>query len=106
MVGRIGHGGILGQAPELQAASQPGGVQVRSMEGQHLRGYSKNEEERVESKSSVEGVTWEWVDLGYQRGKESERMLRFGVRVTRRLERWKSARQTLVVLGMGSGIWM
>ena len=36
MVGRIGCGGILGQAPELQAASQPGGVQVRSMKGRHL----------------------------------------------------------------------
>lgn len=49
------------------------------------------------------GVTWEWVDLGHQRGEESERMLRFGVRVTRRLERWKSARQTLAV--WGGGVW-
>ena len=105
-MGRIGHGGILGQAPELQAASQPGGVQVRSMEGRHLQGHSKKEEEREESKSSVGGVTWEWVDLGYQGGEASERMLRFGVRVTRRLEPWKSVRQTLVVWGVGSGIWM
>lgn len=46
--------------PELQAASQPGGVQVRSMAGLHLQRRSRNEEEREESKSFVDGVAMTW----------------------------------------------
>lgn len=61
----------------------------------------------MESKSSVEGGHLGVGGLGApERGEESERMLSFGVRVTRRLERWKSAEQTPAVWGWGSGIWM
>lgn len=36
------------QEPELSAASQPGGVQVRSIEVLLLQGQSRNDEEREE----------------------------------------------------------
>ena len=58
MVGRLWRDSE--QAPELQAASQPGGVQVRSMEGLHLRRRSRSEEEREESRSFVDGVAMTW----------------------------------------------